>query len=204
MDRNVINKIALVGAGLCIGGGTGYIIARKQLEAKYEALFQEEVDSVHKMAQRFTDRIKEHNTPSELAEKLHPEEYDTDTEVIVDGEHTEINIFRNEPPLPEADPENPYIISLEEFMADEFNHEQGVLTWFAGDETLMDEKEEIIPDVESVVGVDNLAHFGWASRDENVLYVRNQRLSLDLEITRNPGKYSVTVMGADPDDGRDG
>lgn len=91
--------------------------------------------------------------------------------------------------------EVPYVISHDEFMENTFEHEQTQLTWFEADETLADAKSEIIHEVESTVGVDNMERFGHGSRDSKIVYIRNERLELDFEVSKSTGSFAEEVMG---------
>jgi tetrahydromethanopterin S-methyltransferase subunit G len=123
------------------------------------------------------------------------------------------NIFVNSAPIDDSGwnydvenairaehPDQPYIIHHDEFFENEKEYEQTTLTFYEGDDTLADDKEAVVPDSDSTVGDDNLMRFGHGSKDENVVYVRNDRLELDFEIIRSDGKYSVEVLGLDDED----
>lgn len=87
----------------------------------------------------------------------------------------------------------PYIIAYDEFMGSDFQQKQ--LTYFEGDDVLMDDTDDQpIPDVQRVVGRENL-RFGHASGDESVVFIRNDRMSMDFEVSRNLGLYSHEVAG---------
>lgn len=120
-------------------------------------------------------------------------------------ETTTRNIFVDGKPLVDDDwdaeaeeanrtPEVPYIISFEEFQENSFEHEQTSMTYYEGDDVLADEKDEMIPEIESFVGHDNL-RFGHGSRDPNVVYIRNERTESDYEVQRSTGKFSEEVLG---------
>lgn len=92
-------------------------------------------------------------------------------------------------------PESPYVISHDEFMENSYEHGQNTLVYYVGDDILVDEREQPIEEIEATVGVQNMQLFGHGSRDSSVVYVRNERIELDFEVTRNQGKYSEEVMG---------
>jgi hypothetical protein len=93
------------------------------------------------------------------------------------------------------DENHPYIISHDEFMENSFQHDQNSITWYAGDETLADERDAMVEDVARLVGgVENL-RFGHGSRDSKIVYIRNEALEMDLEIAQSMGEYSKEVMG---------
>src|SRR5690606_39088902 len=75
------------------------------------------------------------------------------------------------------------------------------LTWWDGDHTLMDESEEIVDDVEKLIGTENIGKFGESDpADPNVVYIRNDNLEIDFEVLREMGKYSVNVAGFTDDE----
>jgi hypothetical protein len=96
---------------------------------------------------------------------------------------------------PEAKP--PYIISFDAYDSTEVGYEQFSLTWFEGDEVMVDFADEIVSAerVEQTIGADNLTKFGKDGNDENVIYVRCEKFNMDFEVTRSAGKYSVEVLG---------
>lgn len=96
-------------------------------------------------------------------------------------------------------PEHPYVISHDEYMEGAVD-DQRTLTYYAGDDILADEREVHLDDVEGLVGVRNLQLFGHGSRDSNVVYIRNERLEVEFEIYRNPGKYVEEVVGLEHSD----
>lgn len=123
-------------------------------------------------------------------------------EVVVEEKVTVKNIFQNEPgewnqELEEAkrNPLFPYIISHEEFLECEYDYEQVQLTYFEGDDVLMGSDDRPIDDTASVVGDENLNRFGYGSNDRNIVYIRNENITLDMEVLRSEGKYHEEVLG---------
>lgn len=91
--------------------------------------------------------------------------------------------------------EAPYVISKEEYMENETEYTQVTFTYYEGDGILTDEDENVIEDIDPVVGNYNIIRFGHWSEDENVVYVRNDVRELEMEICRNYGKYRELVQG---------
>ena len=93
------------------------------------------------------------------------------------------------------DRNSPYLISVDEFMDDlpEEGWSRISITYFEGDDILCDEREVVIPQVENVVGVASLTQFGVQSNDENIVYVRNERLMSDFEVTKDERKFMEVV-----------
>lgn len=96
-------------------------------------------------------------------------------------------------------PDKPYVISIDEFGENEDGHEQATITYYADDDTLADERDQMIDNSDYTVGDDNLLRFGHGSNDERIVYVRNERIQMDFEIVRSEGSYSKEVLGFDPD-----
>lgn len=89
----------------------------------------------------------------------------------------------------------PHVISHDEFMENPDDWSTNNLTYFNGDDTLVDDQEVPIDDIEEVVGSENLSKFGQGSRDRNVVYVRNPKSEVLFEITFHAGEYSKEVAG---------
>lgn len=131
-------------------------------------------------------------------------------EVILDVEE-EHNIFVNGVPIVQSmyDSEEealarkngvPYVVSVQEYDENPDDHEQVVLTWFEVDNTLVDEDEKVIDDVENTVGSANMYKFGHGSNDSEVVYVRNESRQADYEVTRSQFSYQESVLGLTLDD----
>ncbi len=103
--------------------------------------------------------------------------------------------FDYEAELKRRDPDAPYLITEEEFMEAGPNYEQVNFTYYAGDGVLTNVNDEVIDNIAATVGADNLMRFGDGSNDENIVYVRNIKLEMDIEVAQSVGKYSVEVAG---------
>lgn len=96
----------------------------------------------------------------------------------------------------ERQPDKPYVIHVDEFFGEQFDHRQTQLMYYAGDDVLCDENNVPIYNVKDIVG-DAIRKFGHGSKDENIVFVRNVGLDCEYEITRDPGHYTVEVLGAE-------
>lgn len=96
----------------------------------------------------------------------------------------------------------PYEISVDEYFTENPHFEKLTVTYWEGDDTLADDRESPVPDgaVDEVIGAANLEKFGLRSGDANIVYVRNEKTSVDYEVIRDKRKYAVIVAGANPDD----
>jgi hypothetical protein len=100
------------------------------------------------------------------------------------------------PPEPLVrDPAKPYVISYEEFRDENETYSKITLSYFTLDDTLCDERDAPIRDT-SIVGVDFPEYFGEVGIDQPaVIYIRNDKLTVDFEIARREESYTETVLG---------
>lgn len=136
-----------------------------------------------------------------------PETIEPPVEVVVEKIEVQHNVFVEAATDPrdwdynaeiadrELNPNKPYAISFDEHNENSMHHEQVTFTYYEMDETLADEQDKIVDNIEYTVGIDNLQRFGHGSHDANVVYVRNEALDLDFEIVKSRGSYKVEVLG---------
>lgn len=85
----------------------------------------------------------------------------------------------------------PYVITYEEFINDELGYSQSTITYFAGDNILVDEEDVPIYDPQQMVGE---MKFGHGSNDPNVVYIRNEKLKCEWEVLYDPGTYEEEIL----------
>lgn len=90
-----------------------------------------------------------------------------------------------------------YIISKEEIdeYKQQFDGDSLTLTYYAGDDTLTDSREKVIPDIEGILGPDAVDSFGIGSGDQNIVYVANFDREVVYEIIKDDREYISAVMG---------
>lgn len=106
----------------------------------------------------------------------------------------------------------PYVIHYDEYFAaemEEAGYLQQALTYYAEDDILADQNDvpvynhvDIVGNLEDVTpGVPNPI-FGHGSKgDPSTVYIRNDKLKAEYEITRDSGQFAQTVMGLDLENG---
>jgi len=102
--------------------------------------------------------------------------------------------------IAQRDRNHPYIIHENEFQETFPDYQQLQWTYYAGDNILCDERDEVVVRPELVVGEENLRRFGHGSSDDNMVYIRNDRLEIEWEITRSWKSHAEEVLGLDPDE----
>ena len=118
---------------------------------------------------------------------------------------TERNVFRDdtfdlEEEIKYRTEDAPYIITHDEYFAGDLEYDTSSLTYYEKDDTLTDEHDKPLEQTDKIVGDDHLVRFGSGSKDKNVVYVRNDRLGIDYEITRSRGSYLEDVLGMENED----
>jgi hypothetical protein len=88
--------------------------------------------------------------------------------------------------------QRPYVLHKDEFYADEKDYEQVTLTYYAGDNIMTTDDDQIVYNHEDQTGP---MRFGHGSGDTKVFYVRNDKNKAEYEIVRHEGTYSEEVLG---------
>lgn len=100
----------------------------------------------------------------------------------------------------DRNPNFPYVITEEEFMQDEENYSKISVKYYDKDSSLVDDRDQYIPNADSIVGDDNMEQFGIGTDSPDIVYVRNDRLESDFEVTREHANYSIDILGFEPDE----
>lgn len=95
------------------------------------------------------------------------------------------------------DPNGPYVISIDDYMDPETDppFTKVEMRWFKGDNVVVDARDDQVP--MSTVGQQNTLRFGEGTTDPSQVYIRNERLSIDIELTLENGLYLHEVLGQD-------
>lgn len=193
--------------GLVIGSVVTYVIVKD----KFEKIAQEEIDSVkevfgrrvekeadkkvEKIAKKEVEKIrKEYNEYDNLTKNYTSYSKNKTEESIKDVEYEEV--CENDEDGVELDEierasdyDRPYIIEPQEFGA--LDGYSLITLYHYSDNVLADDCDELVEDLDDVVGEDYASHFG--EYEDDCVYVRNDRLKADYEICRDLRKYSDVV-----------
>lgn len=195
--NNAIKNVLLLTGGVAIGGGAGYLITKKMLEARFEADLNEQIAEV----KEYYKLLRKEGEYSQLIKPTEESVIQPKYEDVIseysgeESEEEEAVMVEPDSDEEERDPNEPYVISVDEYMNDRENYDKNTVTYFEVDDVLVDEREQVIPDVENTVGIDSLTKFGHNSNDKNVVYVRNERIEADFEVLLDTRSYSETVLG---------
>lgn len=172
-------------AAFAIGAAVGAAMAYAVVKKRYEAIAQEEIDSVkaafssreddcgskeeeeggQEHSRRMASRAREKADVTEYASVLRKAGYARESE--------------------KREPGQPYVITPDEF-GEKDGYDQISFTYYS-DGVLANDANEVIEDVEEVVG-DALSHFG--EYEEDSVFVRCDRLRCDYEILLDRRRYA--------------
>ena len=92
-------------------------------------------------------------------------------------------------------PAEPYILDMSEYDT-AYKNDKVSYTWWEGSQTLTDEDEDIIADIDGVIGMRSLEAFGTELADPgdpDVIYIRNDHMGLDINLVRDPRNYFTDI-----------
>ena len=186
MNNKTINFMIFV-----LGAAVGSVVTWKYVEKKYEQIAQDEINSVKevfsKRVAEFTEDTEEVQIKADHAkEKPNIIEYAARLREQGYTNYSDIEVKEEEP----MSVDKPYVIAPEEF-GELDDYDTISLTYYA-DQILADDNDEIIEDIEDVVGFDSLNSFG--EYEDDSVFVRNDRLKCDYEILLDQRKYSDVVI----------
>lgn len=176
--------------------GEASTIKLKDLANKQEVLTDEEAEEYNEAGKRYAQELRDNGYTEVEAERI----------LKAVTERTTVNVFEQEP---ESAPEEiepgaihgprvegePYVISVEEFMEEDENFEQITLSYWEEDDTLIDDANNVIHDVASVIGLNALRRFGQGSRDPNIVHIKNEENEVKYEVIRDFRAYTEVVLG---------
>ena len=198
-------NIKLVGVA-AVSAGVGFVVGYKLLERRLEQQFDERLAEETKDMREVYQNLKQpYATPEEAVNALVAPAVAKDPRLgngkvaydkiapkvdIPEAPAVVVNVF---------DGTGPKLITQDEFMANDPEHEQATLTYYEKSDQLCGEKDEPVDNAEIVAGTEYKSKFGWESSDDNTVHVRNEGLHMDFEIVRSEGSYEEEVLGEDPD-----
>lgn len=176
-----------------LGAAVGSVVTWQYTKKKYEQIAQEEIDSVKEIfSRRESAADVEIVTPEPQTAKVgKPEEKPDISEYAARLEREGYTNYSNASAGEKKEEQEtmeikPYVISPEEF--GEFEDYERISLSYYADQVLADEDDEKVDDVDNVVGLESLTHFGEFEDDS--VFVRNDRLKCDYEILLDQRTYS--------------
>ena len=187
MNTKLVNVIIF-----SVGVAVGSVITWRVMKNKYDQFEYEEIEEDDDIE----EEPKHDDKPTSINYNavLNDLKY-TDDKGVTHGPYSHINEYLDEDDNREESDNmsyGPYVIPPEEF--DENGYETESLTLYA-DGVLTDSYNEVIDDIDDLIGLDSLDHFG--EYEEDSVFVRNDDLQRDYEILKDHRNYSDTLPTED-------
>lgn len=167
-------------AAFIFGAAIGSVVTWQLTKRKYEHILQEEIDSVKAV---FSKRVSNDiSNEDELYDRRTPEHEET-----FENYKNLVGAYSEE--KEEAAVDRPYVISPDEF-SNQYDYNTISLTYYA-DGVLADEDDEVVDDVDDVIGLKSLTHFG--EYEDDSVFVRNDARKCDYEILLDQRNYADVI-----------
>lgn len=175
----------------------------EQYEREIEIYDEDVVEPIQYQQVDPTERVDYHKP--DLDDLIYEKGYSTDeledaydaiSEEFDGPEDDEPEIDRGEENMIDVSPIR--MISDEEFNETMNHYDKISIVYYAGDGTLADERDEIIPDIEQTIGLnalETLEAFGAMGVESDIIHVRNDNIAVDFEVVRDDNSYSEVVLG---------
>ena len=181
-------NILIFAGGIILGAVGTYLITNKKIKDKYEEISTREITEVKQLYLskcRKQDEIKKLNDEKErMMETIQANRYS----VMDEEEDGEEQLREAEAPV--EHPDTPYVITPDQFVNEKRYYEKLTLLYYEDDETLTNEIDDRIEDIDTSIGAESIDHFGeW---EPDVVYVRNDRIGIDYEVILQHSAYGDT------------
>lgn len=190
-----MNSKFTVFALFVIGAGIGSVTTWLLIKKKYEQLTQEEIDSVKEVFLNRKPIIDDSESIDDIQEpqkkaKDKPDIIEYTKKLKEEGYINYSNVVPENKKQEELETmDKPYIIPPEEFGA--FDDYETISLMYYEDQVLTDDNDELVDEIEDIVGFDSLTRFG--EYEDDSVFVRNDRLKCDYEILMDHRKYSDVI-----------
>lgn len=176
-----------------VGAAAGAVATWKLLNDKYEKLYHEEVEAYKEYHKEKSEKTEPESKPEPEQKKEAPKTESSDPlmdklrDTVERAGYTDYSTTK-EKQEPEEKDMRPYVIRPEE-LGDQIGYDVIELTYYA--DGVVAEEDEVMDDVDEVIGIDSLGHFGQF--EEDAVCVRNDRLKCDYQIILDERTYSDVI-----------
>lgn len=192
---SIIKGVAIFAAGV----GAGFFVGKKFYQEKYRREADEDIASVKEFTTQRINEMKKNIMDVEIettesADDISEEDLRTNESIIMEYDKVsqkEGEVERPEMPKPKTDM-SIYVISEEEFMEDG-GRDKVSLEYFEEDGVLVDERDVPVEDPDKILGEGTLDDYIISG--DNAMYVRNDDISVDYELTKSEGSYRDFIEG---------
>lgn len=186
---NVVKNLFI----FAVGAAAGAVATWKLLNDKYEKLYHEEVEAYKEYHKEKSEKTEPEPKPDPEQKKEVPKNDTSDPlmdklrDTVERAGYTDYSTTK-EKQEPEEKDIRPYVIRPDE-LGDQIGYDVIELTYYA--DGVVAEEDEVMDDVDEVIGIDSLGHFG--EFEEDSVCVRNDRLKCDYQIILDERTYSDVI-----------
>lgn len=182
-----IKEIGIFLLGAMLGSAAAWSYAKD----KYQAISDEEIESVKETyKKREADILAAREILKTATEKPDVKEYAAST--VSKTGYTNYSESETPEDMEDDAEETPYgpphVIPPEEFAYDDIYEKIGMVLY--SDNVLVDEDDQVVTDADDIVGTEYPDYFG---EYDDVVYVRNDRLKADYEISKDLRRYATII-----------
>lgn len=190
MNKHLVN-VFIFAVGAAVGSAVTYKLIGDKLKAKYEQLAADEIEAIREY---YLGKTQEEETIPEEA----PEDHGVSDDIRAYASIMEKNRYTNsdESERTVDEVERPYVIGADEY-GEYADYEMENLVYYA-DGTLADMADNVVDDIEELVGTEFIAVF---DRGEDTVFVRNDRKMVDYEIQYDDREFADVLEEYPPDTG---
>lgn len=207
MNKKLLNILVFT-----VGAAVGSAVTWRLVKNKYEQIANEEIASVKEEYADLLGRMKKKLQEDRNCENSTDAENDIYTDDYDQAEYDELaSIYRSSDEDDEEDSEEggkwdldedevpymnaPYVITPDDFSSSPPGYNAQPLTYFA--DGILADDWGVALDLDETIGEDSIEHFGEYVDD--VVYVRDERLEIDYEVTKDPRTYKESLnRNSDP------
>ena len=184
-----MNPKVSVAIAFVAGVAAGSLAMWKIADMKYKRLEAQVDEELATMKEYYTGRKKSEEKTEEESESESEDDSEASREyqqIIADAGY---NYYRNTKVETAETPfDAPYVIEPDDAGSDDYEIHN--LTFYSDGVLVDDEDDDVIKDIDDLIGLDSLNHFGEYAHD--VVYVRNEEKKTDYEIMRIATRYNET------------
>lgn len=181
--NNKVTHLFMFMAGAVIASAVTWKITKD----KYERISQEEINSYKEHVRKKSEKTE--SGVKVLVTKAEPDVYN---KLVSAYDRASDSLYENQEKGEPSTMMTPYTISYEEF--GENDYETIGMTYYADKVLVEDITDEVVDDIDGTIGRDSLLHFG--EYEEDMLYVRNDELGIDYEISLSDRSYHSDINPA--------
>lgn len=180
--KGTLSSFLIFAAGAAIGAAVTW----KLIETRYKKLVEEEVESMDEYYRNKygVEEPDVENESQEVDDQVDIREY---AKTLASQKYINYSNVERDEEVAEVD--RPYVIPPEEY--GELSGYETVTLYYHADGVLTDDQNEIVEDVDDVVGEDFSDHFG--EYEDDSVFVRNDAKRVDYEILYDPSTYQSGI-----------